>query len=129
MGAAEWATRATLWAGGLVFCLLAFPLWSRGGPWRVALVVTLCGWVANAYAGYLQASFSSSSDFRRLSRVLLLDAAVGVALLVLVPAFGFVGFCLRSAIQPIVQAVALHLGRPFRGGPRSIAPASRRSFG
>lgn len=110
---AELATRWSMGVGGVVFCVLSQPLWARGASWRMAIAASLIGWLANAYSGYLQASFRSNSDFGKLSRILVLDAVVGVGLLALVPTHGFFGICLRGAIQPVVQAGALHLARPF----------------
>lgn len=110
---AEGATRATLAFGTVVFALIALPMSTRGTNWKWGIGAAAVAWVASTYAAYVQASCRSSPDFRQLSRVLVMDAAVGFILLALVPYFGFVGFCLRSAIQPIILVAALHRIRPF----------------
>jgi len=110
---AEGATLATLGIGTVVFAFIALPMAARGTNWKWGIGAAAIAWAASTYAAYIQATCRSTSDFRSLSRVLVIDAAVGFALLALVPALGFVGFCLRSAVQPMLLVVALHTIKPF----------------
>jgi O-antigen/teichoic acid export membrane protein len=85
------------------------------------------GWATNAILaifsffgsnGYLSITFRTSSEFVRLARVNVVEAATGLAALALVAAFGFYGLCLRVILAGATSTALLFHWRPLRVGPR-----------
>ena len=111
-------------AGGVVsVCLLAVAAWqlAQGDLQQAA------GWATNADPGdvrfygnngYLSITFRTSSEFVRLARVNVVEAATGLAGLILVAAFGFYGLCLRVVLAGAASTALLFHWRPVRVGPR-----------
>ena len=89
-----------------------------GGAWRLALPAMAVVSVANLHLAYLQATFRSDSDFARLARVHLVQAAFALLMPVAVRAFGFVGLCLHAVVQALVVTALAHAWRPLRVSPR-----------
>ena len=63
-------------------------------------------------------TFRTSSEFVRLARVNVVEAATGLVGLILVAAFGFFGLCLRVVLAGAASTALLFRWRPVRVGPR-----------
>jgi O-antigen/teichoic acid export membrane protein len=122
----ELAAAGQAWAlaiGGVVsVCLLVVATWHlfRGDLQLAA------GWAANAVLamftfygnnGYLFITFRTSSEFVRLAWVNVVEAATGMATLILVAAFGFYGLCLRVILSGAASTALLFRWRPVRVRP------------
>jgi O-antigen/teichoic acid export membrane protein len=120
------AAAGQAWAlatGGVVsLCLLAVAAWqlAQGDLQEAA------GWATNAILamfsfygmnGYLSITFRTSSEFVRLARVNVVEAATSLAALVLVAAFGFYGLCLRVILAGATSTALLFHWRPVRVRP------------
>ena len=123
----ELAAAGQAWAlvaGGVVsVCLLAV------AAWQLALgdLEQAAGWATNALLamfsfygsnGYLSITFRTSSEFVRLARVNVVEAATSFAALSFVAALGFYGLCLRVVIAGVTSTALLFRWRPVRVGPR-----------
>jgi O-antigen/teichoic acid export membrane protein len=97
------AAGAALWA-----------CWAWGPDWRWAFgsMAVLAG--ATFYVGYLQATFRSSDDFRRLTRLQLTQAMTMLSLPVSTALWQFRGFCAHAALQAVIIGVFAHRIRPLR---------------
>ena len=131
------AAAGQAWAlasGGVIsVCLLAVAAWQlvQGDLQQAA------GWATNAVLamflfygnnGYLFITFRTSSEFVRLARVNILEAATSVAALILVAAFGFYGLCLRAIVAGAASTAFLFRWRPLRVGPHWSWADLRRLF-
>ena len=120
------AAAGQAWAlatGGVIsLCLLAVAAWQlvQGDLQQAA------GWATNAILaifsfygsnGYLSITFRTSSEFVRLARVNVVEAATGLFALVFVAAFGFYGLCLRVILAGATSTALLFRWRPLRVGP------------
>jgi O-antigen/teichoic acid export membrane protein len=92
--------------------------WSSGPAWRLALPAMAVVSGSGLYLAFLQATFRSDSDFKRLARVHWVQAGVGLLLPPMVYAFGFAGLCLHAAFSALVVMGFAHAVRPIRVGPR-----------
>jgi O-antigen/teichoic acid export membrane protein len=95
------------------------------------------GWASNAVlamftfygnSGYLFITFRTSSEFVRLAWVNVVEAATGLATLVLVAAFGFYGLCLRVILAGAASTALLFRWRPVRVGPHWSWSSLRQLF-
>jgi O-antigen/teichoic acid export membrane protein len=82
-------------------------------PWPMALGAMAVTSAANLYLAYLQATFRSSAEFDRLSRIQWAQAAFGIALPVMAYVWGFAGLCLHGALQAVAVTFFAHRERPF----------------
>lgn len=120
------AAAGQAWAlatGGVVSaCLLAVAAWQllQGDLQQAA------GWATNAILamfvfygnhGYLSITFRTSSEFVRLARVNVVEAATSLAGLILVAALGFYGLCLRAIVTSATSTALLFRWRPVRVRP------------
>ena len=78
--------------------------------------------------GYLSITFRTSSDFVRLARVNVVEAATSLAALTLVAAFGFYGLCLRVILSGAASTALLFHWRPIRVGPHRSRSNLRHLF-
>ena len=102
--------------------LLIFAGWQlfHGHLWKAA------GWASYAVlaflffysTSYLQITYRTAHDFARLAMINVIQAAVGLVLLVLVVLLNFYGLCLRALFSTIVGAALFYYWRPVRVGPR-----------
>ena len=122
------AAAGQAWAlasGGVVsVCLLAVAAWqlAQGDLQQAA------GWATNADPGDVQPSTATTATCRSPSapaasssasaRVNVVEAATGLAGLILVAAFGFYGLCLRVILAGAASTALLFRWRPVRVGPR-----------
>ena len=111
-------------AGGVIsVCLLGVAAWQlaqgdlqQAAGWATNAVLAMFAFYGNN--GYLSITFRTSSEFVRLARVNVVEAATSLAALVLVAAFGFYGLCLRAILAGAASTVLLFRWRPVRVGPR-----------
>ena len=111
-------------AGGVVsVCLLAVAAWQlaqgeleQAAGWATNAVLAMFAFYGNN--GYLSVTFRTSSEFVRLARVNVVEAATSLAGLILVAAFGFFGLCLRVVLSGAASTALLFRWRPVRVGPR-----------
>jgi len=99
----------------VVFLALAVAALVRGDLYAFSgwLSQVLSAWGVY-YAGYLRATYRTIHQFVSLARVQLIQAALGFALVFLVPFLGFFGLCLRGSIPGLAGTGLLHRGRPLR---------------
>ena len=110
-------------AGGVIsVCLLAVAAWQlvqgdlqQAAGWATNAILAMFSFYGNN--GYLSITFRTSSEFVRLARVNVVEAATGLAALVLVAAFGFYGLCLRVVLAGAASTALLFRWRPVRVGP------------
>jgi O-antigen/teichoic acid export membrane protein len=110
-------------SGGVVAsCLLAVAIWQlvqgdllQAAGWATNAILAMFAFYGNN--GYLSITFRTSSEFVRLARVNVVEAATGLAALVLVAAFGFYGLCLRVILAGATSTALLFRWRPLRVGP------------
>ena len=121
------AASGQAWAlasGGVVsVCLLAVAAWQlaqgdlqQAAGWATNAVLAMFAFYGNN--GYLSITFRTSSEFVRLARVNVVEAATGLVALILVAAFGFFGLCMRVVLAGAVTTALLFRWRPVRVGPR-----------
>ena len=111
-------------AGGVVsVCLLAVAAWQlaqgeleQAAGWATNAVLAMFAFYGNN--GYLSITFRTSSEFVRLARVNVVEAATSLVGLILVAAFGFFGLCLRVLLAGAASTALLFRWRPVRVGPR-----------
>lgn len=119
LGLAATAKAWTMFLGGAVAIgLLGMAAWSLArGNYAAA-----AGWAVHApiaflvfySAGYLQATFRTTSDFARLSVATVVDSVASLLLLVPVVVLGFYGLCLRGLLAPASSFVLLRRWQPIR---------------
>jgi O-antigen/teichoic acid export membrane protein len=120
------AATGQAWAlasGGVVsVCLLAVAAWQlvqgdlqQAAGWATNAILVMFSFYGNN--GYLSITFRTSSEFVRLARVNVVEAATSIAGLVLVAAFGFYGLCLRVILAGATSTALLYRWRPVRVGP------------
>jgi O-antigen/teichoic acid export membrane protein len=123
----ELAAAGQAWAlaaGGVVsVCLLGVAAWQlahgnleQAAGWATNAILAMFAFYGNN--GYLSITFRTSSEFVRLARVNVAEAAASLAALVLVAAFGFYGLCLRVIVAGATSTALLFRWRPVRVGPR-----------
>jgi O-antigen/teichoic acid export membrane protein len=95
------------------FIALLVPLWPNGPSWRIALVAMAVTGASNLHLAYLQATYRSSAEFDRLSRIQWAQAAAGILLPVMAYAWGFAGLCVHAALQALTVTALAHRRRPF----------------
>jgi len=124
--ASELAASAQAWLiiiGGLATVALLFVAiyhLIQGNLWNAA------GWGAHAVlvfflfysTYYLQITYRTAHDFARLSMINVIQAIVGLVLLVLVWALDFYGLCLRATFTAIIAAALFYRWRPVRVRPQ-----------
>jgi O-antigen/teichoic acid export membrane protein len=114
----------TLAVGSVIsLCLLAVGVWElaqgdleQAAGWATNAILAMFAFYGNN--GYLSITFRTSSEFARLARVNVVEAATGLVALVLVAAFGFYGLCLRVILAGAASTALLFHWRPIRVGPR-----------
>lgn len=89
-------------------------LWQAAGWCTHALLVFFLFYSTN----YLQITYRTAHDFARLSIINVIQALVGIVLLVLVWAFDFYGLCLRAVLTAIIAAGFFYYWRPIKIGPQ-----------
>ena len=120
------AAAGQAWAlatGGVVsVSLLAVAAWQlaqgeleQAAGWATNAILAMFAFYGNN--GYLSITFRTSSEFVRLARVNVVEAATSLAGLILVAAFGFYGLCLRVILAGAVSTALLFRWRPDPGGP------------
>jgi O-antigen/teichoic acid export membrane protein len=111
-------------AGGAVSVgLLAVAAWQlaqgnleQAAGWATNSILAMFGFYGSN--GYLSITFRTASEFVRLARVNVVEAATSLAALPLVAAFGFYGLCARVVLAGAVSTALLFRWRPVRVGPR-----------
>ena len=122
----ELAAAGQAWAlasGGVVsVCLLAVAAWQlvqgdlqQAAGWATNAILAMFSFYGNN--GYLSITFRTSSEFVRLARVNVVEAAASIAALILVAAFGFYGLCLRVIVAGATSTALLFRWRPVRVRP------------
>jgi O-antigen/teichoic acid export membrane protein len=120
------AAAGQAWAlatGGVIsLCLLAVAAWQlaqgnleQAAGWATNAILAIFSFYGNN--GYLTITFRTSSEFVRLARVNVVEAATSLAALVFVAAFGFYGLCLRVILAGATSTALLFRWRPVRVGP------------
>jgi len=99
--------------------------WGWGPDWRWALASMAVLASATSYLGYIQATFRSSDDFRRLTHLQLSQAATTLLLPVFAAEWQFRGFCAHAALQAVVIALFAHRIRPLRVEPSWCGTAAK----
>lgn len=124
--AGELAASAQAWLiliGGLaavtllivaIYHLIHGNLWKTAGWGAHAVLVFLLFYSTN----YLQITYRTANDFARLSIINVIQAVIGLALLVLVWVFDFYGICLRAVFTAIIAAALFYRWRPVRVKPQ-----------
>jgi O-antigen/teichoic acid export membrane protein len=122
----ELAAAGQAWAlaaGGVVsVCLLAVAAWQlalgdlqQAAGWATNAILAMFSFYGNN--GYLSITFRTSSEFVRLARVNVVEAATSLVALILVAALGFYGLCLRVILAGVTSTALLFRWRPVRVGP------------
>jgi O-antigen/teichoic acid export membrane protein len=101
-----------------VFVALLVPFWEHGASWRIALVAMAATSAANLHLAYLQATYRSSAEFDRLSRIQWAQAAAGILLPFVAYVWGFPGLCIHAALQAVAVTTLAHRDRPLPVAPR-----------
>jgi hypothetical protein len=95
-------------------------------------VAGACQWALAYYVSFVQATFRGDGDFAKLSRIQVIDAISGLALLPAVALWGFRGFCVRAVMQVAISAFLLRRSLPVRVKPglrlSSLKPLMRAGF-
>lgn len=126
---AETALTYTLLIAGALFLgfLGAAALWpGENEIWRLSLITLACYTPCGLYSAFNEATFRGSRTFSLLGRVLLLNALLGLGLLLLVARFGYTGHCARLLILSLSYALLTHVLRPLKLRPRFSAEVFRK---
>jgi O-antigen/teichoic acid export membrane protein len=103
---------------GLVFLVLSFVLGAtRGWEWRVAMLAAAITAPMDQYTSYLEGTYRSGNEFKRLSFIRLVQCVVAIVTMYLPWRFGFTGFCVRAVLLVAAPAGLGHVFRPLRYGP------------
>jgi O-antigen/teichoic acid export membrane protein len=102
----------------LIFLTLAFVYGQRSIDWRMALLAAALTAPLDQYTNYLEGTFRSGSEFRKLSVIRIFQSVFAAVTLVLPWKYGFAGYCLRSVLVVAFPALFAHVLRPVRVIPR-----------
>jgi O-antigen/teichoic acid export membrane protein len=97
-----------------LYHLIQGNLWMAAGWGAYAILVFLFFYSNN----YLQITYRTAHDFARLSMINVIQAVIGLVLLVLVWALDFYGLCLRAVFTAIIAASLFYQWQPVRVRPR-----------
>jgi O-antigen/teichoic acid export membrane protein len=103
-----------------VFLVLCATYGGRSPEWRIALLTAALTAPLDQYTSYLEGTYRSGSEFRRLAWVRIFQAVFAGASLALVWKYGFKGYCLRSGLLVAVPAIFAHFLSPVRVRPRFV---------
>lgn len=112
----------TLWVASLcaVSLLGVAAVQAVKGRWDLAfgwLVLAVSVWGLLFCANYLQFTYRTGGDFRRLSQIQVTQGIVGLVGVPLAAGLGFFGVCLRTLALALAQMAQLWHWRPFRVRP------------
>ena len=121
----RWIVFVSVVSGTVFLGLALHAAWNR--EW-----MQFWGWVAftpaivgTLYGGYLGTTFRTSQQFTALSRSGVVQAVAGTLVLPLLPALGYYGACLRTAVSALTNLLSLHAWRPMRLRPALDRPRFR----
>jgi O-antigen/teichoic acid export membrane protein len=117
--AQAWALLTSVWVIAVMLLVAGWYL-LRGDLWRTT------AWICNGFLAfyafyctyYLQTTYRTGHDFAKLALALVVQNAVGLAMIVLVAMLSFYGVCLRAILSNVAGLALLYYWRPLRIGPK-----------
>ena len=98
--------------------LAAYYAATGSGLWFAGSLTVAAMMPLQQYTNYLEGTYRAGSEFRRLSFIRLGAVPLEVVSLLLPWKLGFQGFLVRMFLLAVYPAVACHVWRPVRVGPR-----------
>lgn len=94
--------------------------------WQLSLLTLACYTPCGLYSAFNEATYRGSRTFATLGWLILCNALLGLALLALLPAWGYAGQCVRLVVMAVAHAICTAWLRPLDVKPRLSMPVLRK---